>query len=174
MDGRQTTPRRAVVFASCAPGQGLLEGLEPAPGCIPTASAYEAAAELLAGPAAALVVDLRVLRPSHVRLIEIARKAGAELLGVGPLPAWASSDQLRGMRLVSQGQLVESLRAAAGAPAPSRPAAQPRPAPRPKGPQPPDQGGTYKADGAAPKAPGAEGEPLLTAEELSALLGDVE
>lgn len=167
MTSRQTTPRRAVVFAPCAPGQGLLEGLEPALGCVPTASAYEAAAELLAGPVAALVVDLRVLRPGHVRLIEMARKAGAELFGVGPLPAWASSDQLGGMRLVGRGQLADALRATA---------ARSRPAPRPgaERPQPSGQGGTYKAERTTPKAPAAGGEPLLTAEELNALLGDGE
>ena len=150
MDGRETAPRprRAVVFTSCTPGQGLLEGLEPARGWVPAASAYEAAAELLAGPAAVLVVDLRLLRPGHARLIEIARQAGAELLGVGPLPAWASSDQLGGMRLVGQGQLADALRAAgAGEPAASGP----------QGPPPGGQAGTYEAQG-----PGARPARLAT------------
>ncbi len=166
MNGRQTTPqpRRAVVFTSCAPGQGLGGPVESAPGCVPTPSAYEAAAELLAGPATALVVDLRLLRPAHIRLIEIARRVGAELVGVGPLPAWASSDQLGGMRLVGRGQLSEVLRASsAGKPAPSGRAAA----------RPGDQRGTYKPQGPAPQGPAAGGEPLLTAEELDALLGDV-
>jgi hypothetical protein len=162
MDGRQTTPRRAVVLAPHPAGQGLWQGLSPGPGCAAVTSAYEAAAELLASPAAALVVDLRLLRPGHVGLIQIARKAGAELWGVGPLPAWASSEQLNGMRLLGRGQLVEALRklgAVAAAP--------------PAGGQPSGQRGTYEPSGPARQAPAAGGEPLLTAEELDALLGDV-
>jgi hypothetical protein len=157
MDGRQTTPRRAVVFAPQRLGQGLAEGVAPGPACAAVTSAYEAAAELLASPAAALVVDLRVLRPGHAGLIRIARKAGAELWGVGPLPAWASSDQLNGMRLLGRGQLAEALRrlgAVAAAP--------------PTGPQ-----GAYEGSAPERQAPAGGKEPLLTTEELKALLGDV-
>jgi hypothetical protein len=161
MDGRQTTPRRAVVFAPHPAGQGLLEGLDPTSTCAAVTSAYEAAAELLASPAAALVVDLRLLRPVHAGLIRIARKAGAELWGVGPLPAWASSDQLNGMRLLSRGQLAEALRKLAGGAAP------------PAGGQPSGQAGTYESSGPARQAPAAGSEPLLTTDELNALLGDV-
>ena len=160
MNGRKTAPqpRRAVVFASPALGQGLLQGRGLAPGCLLATSAYEAAAELLAGPAAVLVVDLRLLRPGHVRLIALARRAGAELWGVGPLPAWASSDQLAGMRLLDQGQLAGVLAAiAAEAPASG---------------QTTGPGGAYQAQGPVRKGPGGGSEPLLTTEELNALLGD--
>jgi hypothetical protein len=124
-------------------------------------SAYEAAAELLASPAAALVVDLRVLRPGHAGLIRIARQAGAELWGVGPLPAWASSDQLNGMRLLGRGQLAEALRKLGAVAAPSAGG-------QPTGPQ-----GTYEGSAAERQAPAGGKEPLLTVEELHALLGDV-
>ena len=49
---------------------------------------YEAAAELLAGPVAALLVDLRALTPRHEGLLELAREAGAAAYGIaGPVPS---------------------------------------------------------------------------------------
>jgi hypothetical protein len=151
-----------VIFSPASPaalGEGALawEGPESVLECVQSASAYEAAAELLAGPVEALVIDLRILRPCHVRLIEIAGQAGAKVLGVGSLPPWAANGRLGGLRLVGWGELAQVLGSIAGAPLEQRPA----------------QGGTYETQQAAkPKAPSGP-EPLLTAEELSALLGDV-
>ncbi|MCE5280423.1 MAG: hypothetical protein ABFD92_19520 [Planctomycetaceae bacterium] len=49
--------------------------------CTPTA--YEAAAELLAGGVAVLVIDLRAFSGAHLRLLEIARESGAVLIATG-------------------------------------------------------------------------------------------
>ena len=45
---------------------------------------YEAAAELLAEPVAALVVDLPCLTARHARLLDVARRRRVEMIGVGP------------------------------------------------------------------------------------------
>lgn len=156
MTGRETTPspRRAVIFTSHAVGRIAPAGPQANLECVVVASAYEACAELLADPAAVLVIDLRLLRPCHVRLIELARRAGAELLGVGPLPAWANSDQLGGLRLLGQGQLAEALQTLAGDSSQG-------------------QHGTYEHQTGPRQDASAEPAPLLSAEELRALLGDV-
>jgi len=175
MNGRtMPSPRRVVFFAPCAaPGEeglGLGSGsgscsgikdLRPALECVRVASAYEAAAELLAGPVEALVIELRLLRTCHLRLIEIARRAGAKVWGVGAAPPWVADGRLSGVQTTSRAELVRTLEALAG------------------------QGPAEAKDG-PPKAPPvvsgvesrragmSEVEPLLTAEELSALLGDAE
>lgn len=156
MTGRQTTPspRRAVILASRAAVNAALEGRRPTLECVVVTSAYEACAELLVDAAAVLVIDLRLLRPCHVRLIQIARQAGTELLGVGPLPAWADSDQLGGVRLVGREQLAEALQTFTVGSS--------------QGPH-----GTYEGQTAPPTAAGPAAHPLLSAEELRALLGDV-
>ncbi len=88
-------------------------------------SAYEAAAEVLAAPTAALVVDLSLLEPRHTRLITIARRAGAEVLAVGSGGVGIDAEALSGARLVAKGQLVAELKRlmqSAGESIPSRPA----------------------------------------------------
>jgi hypothetical protein len=76
--------------------------------CVPTA--YEAAAELLASPTLAMVVDLRALGSRHARLLEIARQLGVEMLAVGPIPAWAGEEALSTVRIVSRMDLPAALR----------------------------------------------------------------
>lgn len=76
---------------------------------IAVASPYEAAAELIASPAAALVVDLRLMGPRHLRLLEIARSGGAELLAVGPLPPGMTAEDLSGVRLLARADLPAAL-----------------------------------------------------------------
>lgn len=73
-------------------------------------SAYEAAAELLAAPAAALVVDLSALPARHLRLLQVAREAEAQVLAVGELPAGVDSGQLAGVQLVARRELPLALR----------------------------------------------------------------
>ena len=75
--------------------------------------AYEAAAEILSAPAAALVIDLRLLSPRHARLLEIARRLDLEMLAVGALPVSMSSEDLSGIRLVSRRDLPAALATAA-------------------------------------------------------------
>ncbi len=135
--------------------------------CIRVASAYEAAAELLAAPAVAMIVDLRLITGEHVRLIELAREMEVAILAVGALPVGMNADDLSGVRLTSREHLPEALgeivQAAASPVTPPESSAPPglqtapreavaltpaKPADRPK--TPPDE--------------------LLTPEELSALL----
>ncbi|MCD4824219.1 MAG: hypothetical protein K8S55_06395 [Phycisphaerae bacterium] len=72
-------------------------------------SGYEAAAEVLADPAMALIVDMPSLSAEHIKLMEIARSRGTELIGVGGFPAGLSVDDLSGMHLVAMNQLPEFL-----------------------------------------------------------------
>jgi hypothetical protein len=82
-------------------------------------SAYEAAAEMLAVPAAALIVDLGMLLGRNLRLLQIARQGKAELLAFGSAAAALDAEQLSGLRLVSQAQLAEAMQGLA----PARPEA---------------------------------------------------
>jgi hypothetical protein len=166
MNGRRTmpSPRRVVFFAPCAApgGEGLgflTKSLGPALECVRAASAYEAAAELLAGPAEVLVVELRVLRPCHLRLLEIARRAGAKTWGVGPVPPWMTNGRLGGVQIMSRAELARALGTLAGQGQAEAQGETPKTPPAVSGVEPPVVSGA---------------EPLLTAEELSALLGDVE
>lgn len=76
-------------------------------------SGYEAAAELLAAPAAALVVEMRLLGARHVSLLEIARDLDVEVLGVGSLPIGMTAEDLSGVRLIARGDLARAVRALA-------------------------------------------------------------
>ena len=76
--------------------------------------AYEAAAELLAARAAgaaplALVVDLGLLWPRHLGLLQVARKLRAEMLAFGTAAAGLDAEPLAGLRLVSRAALPEAL-----------------------------------------------------------------
>lgn len=76
--------------------------------------AYEAAAELLAAQEAgagrlALVVDLGLLWPRHLGLLQIARKLDAEMLAFGTAVAGLDAEPLAGLRLVSRAALPEAL-----------------------------------------------------------------
>ena len=85
--------------------------LDPDAKCIQADNGYEAAAELLAGPALALVIDLSVLTQTHQKLLHVARHVGAEVLGVGTFPSEFSADDLSGMRLIAREELPRSLQA---------------------------------------------------------------
>jgi hypothetical protein len=71
---------------------------------------YEAAAELLAQPAMALLIDLSRLTPPHRKLLHVARRLGVEVLGVGAFPPGLSASDLSGMRLISLDDLPSELR----------------------------------------------------------------
>jgi hypothetical protein len=92
----------------------LVDRMRAACGCaavdvVGAASAYEAAAEILDGGAAVIVVDFRALGKAHVRLLDVARGRGVEMFGVGPLPAGATAGQLSRMRLVTKEDLAAAL-----------------------------------------------------------------
>jgi len=156
--------------------------------CAGTSGPYEAAAELLAGPVLALVLDLRCLTPRHLRLLSIARENHVEVLAVGSLPFGITTTDLSGVRLTAVNDLPDELRrlarvgpAAARAPAtgtgPAPEAAPEVEAPReplvraaPAGPpKQPVQTGGPRASG---ERPAHRPTDLLTDEELAALLED--
>ncbi len=93
---------------------------------------YEAAAELLAQPALALLIDLPCLTSRHRKLLHVAKQLRVEVLGVGAFPPGLSASDLSGMRLISLDDLPTTLRtmiprpapATAPAPAASKPATQ--------------------------------------------------
>ena len=61
---------------------------------------YEAAAEILIGPTAALVVDLPVLTAPHVRLLSLAADFGVPAFGVGALRPGLTCGDLHHLRQV--------------------------------------------------------------------------
>lgn len=100
--GGETPALRVVVLASDA---GALAQCPTPLQCIRVASPYEAAAEILAAPTAALVVDLRLVAGRHLRLLEIARQMEVELLAVGAVPPGLTSEDLSGVRLTARADL---------------------------------------------------------------------
>ena len=154
--------------------------------CAGTSSPYEAAAELLARPVLALVLDLRCLTPRHLRLLSVARENHVEVLAVGSLPFGITTTDLSGVRLMAVNDLPDELQRLARvspAPAPAietQPAAEVVPeveAPReppvrtvPARPlkQPIETGGPRALRERPAHRPGD----LLTDEELAALLED--
>ncbi len=159
---------------------------------VQVATPYEAAAEALAQPAAVAVVDLRLLTPRHLRLLEILRSRRVEVLALGSPAGGVAIEQLSGVRLMAREHLksaVERLRAERVTPvsdldaelARMAPGGEPQPAFRPQrppaeqpaapAPEKPQQAAP-QARLAAPHAPDADMRSILTPEELSALLED--
>jgi hypothetical protein len=91
--------------------RAVLADLSPTAACISVASAYEAAAEILAAPAAALVIDLRMMAVRHLRLLQIARVGGAEVLAIGGIPSGLTAEDLSGVRLIARAELRAALEA---------------------------------------------------------------
>ena len=79
-------------------------------------SGYEAAAEILAEPTDALLVDLSCLEKNHLKLLDLARKESVELLGMGNggFPDGFCADDLNGMRLGSATLIRENILTLAG------------------------------------------------------------
>lgn len=102
-------------------------------------SGYEAAAELLTGPAAALAVDLGRITASHVPLLDLADRLSVPVVGFGTISAEISSERLSRLRLTGPDRLGEVLAkvlrpappgaAAAGIDTPTPPHADGPPAP---------------------------------------------
>jgi len=159
------------------------------------ASAYEAAAELLAGPAGAVVIDLSQLRRAHLPLLEIARERQTEVIGVGALGDELTSEELSGVRLAGRSELPALLAAAPAAgesaqlpeePEPGAVASEPGAGPAQLGPDevqaagPDDtKAGAFRSKARPAESKTSRREPapadpsaLLTAEELAALLED--
>ena len=73
--------------------------------CVRVTSPYEAAAELLAEPPVAMVIDLRCLTPGDLPLIEMARQRSLEVLAVGSVPSGITTTDLSGVRLSARDHL---------------------------------------------------------------------
>lgn len=126
MNRRETSLRVVTVSRD-----GLLTGDELARlnavgiACEQVASPYEAAAAMLAAPTAAVGVDMRLLTRKHLRMLDLARKLGVEVLGTGAIPAGLSADDLRGVRLLGRSELTEELLDGAGGTEPQTETCQP-------------------------------------------------
>jgi hypothetical protein len=195
-DARAGNPAQRVVILS--PDGALRAALGRPPGeaeCIPVASPYEAAAELIAAPALAIVIDLRLMGPGHLRLLQIARERGVEMLAMGGIPSGLTAEDLSGVRLLARADLKAAMEKLLqdrqgryeAAPPPETKQAAPVPAARPPSVAPPaapagsrpaqaGAEGTKPAPSPAPRpeppsAPPAEGpRSILSPEELAALL----
>jgi len=106
-----STPRPRVVILSRegAAITSMLADVQPRPRCSVVATAYEAAAELLARPAAAIVIDMRAISRRHIRLLVIARQLEVEMLALGAIPLGMTSDDLSGARLVAMRDLSSAV-----------------------------------------------------------------
>lgn len=92
------------------PPEGFDPGQPPAGLCWQQAdTGYEAAAAILAGQAAALVLHLPELTPEELPLLDIARRNRIAMLGAGGFPQNLTTDDLDGCQLVSAGQLASAL-----------------------------------------------------------------
>ncbi len=137
-------------------------------------SPYQAAAEILAQPTEALVVDFRLLRAPHLRLLEIARELDIAVLGVGALPANISLDELSGVQLIAAGELADALSRIASqgqsvTPTPSRSVKlTPAKLANQQGDEPDEPAEDQSFFGKANRP-----SELLTSEELSSLLEDL-
>jgi len=138
MDGSGTSvsdPRVVIFSRDPALARAELAELSaPAGVVVRVSSAYEAAAEILADPPAALVLDLRALTGRHVRLLEIARERHVEMLAVGALPSDLTADELSGVRLTARKDLAGAIERLTARP--SRPAGRPEPIPAATGARP--------------------------------------
>jgi hypothetical protein len=154
----------------CVAGSANLEGLDlPWLETVRVATAYEAAAELLAAPTAALVVDLRLVAGLHLRLLAVARQMGAEVLAVGAVPAGLTAEDLSGVRLMARSALAKTLADLRGAPAgqsprPIEPPAAPASEPEPIEPEPAEP---------VSQPLGREDGQYLTEQSVADLLNDI-
>ena len=71
---------------------------------------YEAAAEILANPPHATVIDLRCLTRQHLRLLDICNRFQTEMLAVGPMPLGITTGDLDGVRLCAIASMSKHLR----------------------------------------------------------------
>jgi len=105
---RQATMGSRVVML-CAAGRQ-----SPAPAatgidCVTVGSPYQAAAEILAKPTTAVVIDLRLLSVDHLQLVRIARQMDTEVFAVGAVPAGLTSEDLSGVRLIARSDLPDAV-----------------------------------------------------------------
>lgn len=88
---------------------------------------YEAAAEILADGATALVVDLRLLGARHLPLLDLAARNGTAVFATGSVHPGTSAEQLSGVRLAAQDDLPDLLAELLAENAPPRSRTAPNP-----------------------------------------------
>ncbi len=127
-------PRVIALLPAAVAAPEVADGIE----LVRVPSGYEAAGELLAAPAAALVVDLGRITPDHAPLLDLARRLELPVIGFGTVSADLSSAQLSRLRLVTPAGVGPALREllpaapkAAEAPAPPESAEEQTPSPAP-------------------------------------------
>ena len=134
-------------------------------------SGYEAAAEMLAAPASALVADLGRITPGHLPLLDLARALDLPVVAFGTIMATLSADHLRMVRLVSPPAVGPALREVlhVGDPEPTPEPAEAEPAPAEDE---PEQEPSARPAVTVPEAGAPPPADALTQAELDALLGD--
>ncbi len=162
--------QRVVAFlASSAPSPDLGESVK----LLRPASGYEAAAEMLSSPVAALLVDLGRITAAHVGLLALAGRRATPTIAYGTISTGLRHVDLSGFELVTCEQapaavaeLLHDIRdrqqVTPEAVAPAKPEASDSPAPEPSTRPTPAQ--------LTPAKPSPS--LALTSEELKALLGD--
>jgi len=135
-------------------------------------SPYEAAAEILAEPTAALIVDLRLVAEDHFGLLDVAHQVNTETFAVGPVPPGLTSEELSGVRLLSRTALPAVMAELSGSGPADRDVPAEAPAEQPPPEAPAEQRPADLPAGDAVSKPAATPGEILSAEELSALLED--
>ncbi len=110
--GRTSSLRRRVVvlvrngaLADLGLEESELSQLE----CVCVAGAYEVAAEVLAAPTDAVVLDMSLLTSAQVGLLEVVRTMDIPILAFGTLRSGLGAEQLREVRLISRDDLRQAL-----------------------------------------------------------------
>ena len=157
-----SNPNRRVIalLPAAAPVPEIPPGVE----LVRVHSGYEAAAEMLAAPASALVADLGRITPAHLPLLDLARKLDLAVVAFGTVRGELRGDHLGALRLVSPPAVGPVLREILHIPE-----GEPEPAPAEEGPaeEPP-----ARAVPARLQARDRVATETLTQAELEALLGD--
>ena len=107
-DAAFSTRRVVALLPSVSAAETLPERLFRRLEVVVVTGCYEAAAEILAEPALALVLDLRAFRAGHGRLLEIARQMGLDIFAVGAVSR-IDTEQLSGIKLVGRKDLTGEL-----------------------------------------------------------------
>jgi hypothetical protein len=157
----KASPRVIALLPAAAPPPQVHPGIE----LVRVRSGYEAAAEMLAAPASALVADLARITPAHLPLLDLARKLGLPVVAFGTVMAELTGDHLCALRLVSPPAVGRVLQEVLDIPE-----GEPEPAPSQEEPA---KGPPARAVPASLQARDRAATETLTQAELDALLGDV-
>ena len=118
-EGVSSNPSRRVVALLPASASG--PDVHPSVDVVRVSSGYEAAAELLAAPASALVVELGCLTQPHVALLEMAQRLDLPVIAFGTISADLTDAHQRQLRLVPSQGLADAVRRTLHIPAAAAP-----------------------------------------------------